>query len=160
MDARTDRRKVTVIHETSRRTDTGRATATARRGTAKHRTAQENKVDRETQKPLWHWELATIRNFGCVANNTGFSPTWHEQQQWDRHLHGQNRWASNNKMITVCTWKTINIWSRRGDCWPIPHSHIQSAARKPPCINTLWGHRKKNTETRKASRPHAFSNLS
>ena len=54
-DTRTDRRKVTVMHKTSRRTGTGTGTArrgTAQRKTAQRMTAQENNVDRETQKPL------------------------------------------------------------------------------------------------------------
>ena len=47
-DTRTDRRKVTVMHKTSRRT----ARARARHDAAQHNTAQENKMDRVTQKPL------------------------------------------------------------------------------------------------------------
>ena len=49
-DTRTDRRKVTVMHKTSRRTGTGRARARARRDAAQHKTAQENKIDKETQR--------------------------------------------------------------------------------------------------------------
>ena len=48
-DARTDRRKVTVMHKTSRRTGTGTGTGTARRGTAQDSRGEQNRQgDTET----------------------------------------------------------------------------------------------------------------
>ena len=48
-DTRTDRRKVTVMHQTSRRTGTGTGTGTARRGTAQEYTGEQNRQgDTET----------------------------------------------------------------------------------------------------------------
>ena len=48
-DTRTGRRKVTVIHKTSRRTGTGTGTATGQRGTAQHRTAHDSTGEHSRQ---------------------------------------------------------------------------------------------------------------
>ena len=68
-------------------------------------------------------------------------------------LKGKEATTNNN---SVCTWKTINIWSRCGDFWsPSLDSRVTLTFETLPgshfCVKVTWNHRKKLQRPRGSS---------